>query len=173
VTLRVQAEVPVPEGLVRIQARITEIKSRFPGPDFREQLRAAAGSACESTPYDDKIAQAATREGLDPKLLKSMVRAESGFNPAAVSPVGAMGLMQLMPNTAAALGVTDPFDPDQNLAGGARYLRQQLDRFGDTEKALAAYNAGPGAVARYGGVPPYAETQAYVSKILGSLGTEP
>lgn len=110
--------------------------------------------------------EAASRYGLDPGLLWAVARAESGLNPRAVSRAGAMGLMQLMPATARALGVTDPFDPAQNLDAGARYLRQQLERFGDIRLALAAYNAGPGAVQQYGGVPPYRETRAYVERVL-------
>jgi len=122
----------------------------------------------ESTPYDSLIDEAAGRHGVDPALLKGLIRQESNFNPAARSPAGASGLTQLMPGTAAGLGVTDPTDPAQAIDGGAKYLRQQLDRFGgDQTKALAAYNAGPGAVQRFGGVPPYAETQAYVQKVLG------
>lgn len=118
------------------------------------------------TPYDGLIAAAAARHGLDPALLKGLIRAESNFNPTATSPAGAVGLAQLMPGTAAALGVADPTDPAQSIDGGARYLRQQLDAFGgDVTLALAAYNAGPGAVRRYGGVPPYAETQAYVQRV--------
>lgn len=110
--------------------------------------------------------QAARRYGLDPGLLWAVARAESGLNPRAVSPAGAVGLMQLMPSTARELGVSDPFDPAQNVDAGARYLRQQLERFGDIRLALAAYNAGPGAVQRHGGVPPYRETQAYVERVL-------
>ena len=99
-----------------------------------------------------------------------VARTVSGFDPTAGSPAGARGLCQLMPGTARALGVTDVTDPAQSLEGGAKYLRQQLDRFGgDYTKALAAYNAGPGAVQRHGGVPPYAETQHYVSTILAKL----
>ena len=119
-------------------------------------------------PYGAEIDAAATRYGVDPALLKGLIRQESGFDPTARSAAGATGLTQLMPATAAGLGVTDPTNPQQAIDGGARYLRQQLDRFGgDPAKALAAYNAGPGAVQRFGGVPPYAETQTYVQKVLG------
>jgi len=124
------------------------------------------GASLTGVPYGDEITAAAQRHGIDPALLAGLVRQESNFNAAAVSPAGARGLTQLMPGTAAGLGVTDATDPQQALDGGARYLRQQLDAFGgDVTKALAAYNAGPGAVQRYGGVPPYAETQAYVRKV--------
>jgi soluble lytic murein transglycosylase-like protein len=118
------------------------------------------------TPFGAEITGAAKRHGLDPALLAGLVKQESGFNPGAVSPAGARGLTQLMPATAAGLGVTDPTDPAQALEGGAKYLREQLDRFGgDVARALAAYNAGPGAVQRFGGVPPYAETQNYVRAV--------
>lgn len=109
----------------------------------------------------------ARANNLDPLLVELIIRHESNFNPQAVSPVGAQGLMQLMPGTAAGLGVRDPFDPDQNVAGGAKYIADQLRRFKDLRCALAAYNAGPGAVMQYGGVPPYAETQYYVGAIYG------
>jgi soluble lytic murein transglycosylase-like protein len=114
-------------------------------------------------PFGAQITAAAKKHGIDPALLAGLVKQESGFNPNAGSPAGARGLTQLMPGTAAGLGVTDVLDPAQSLDGGAKYLRQQLDAFGgDVTRALAAYNAGPGAVQRYGGVPPYAETQNYV-----------
>ena len=135
---------------------------------------AAAGTAAavsglgEPSPYDAMIVEAAQANNVPPALVKAVVRAESGFDPNAVSRAGAQGLMQLMPTTAAGLGVTDSFDPKQNLMGGAKFLRGLLDRFnGDVSKALAGYNAGPGAVEKYGGIPPYAETQAYVPKVLG------
>ena len=115
------------------------------------------------TPYGAEITAAAKANGVDPALLAGLVKQESGFNPKAGSGAGAKGLTQLMPATAAGLGVTDVFDPVQSLNGGAKYLKQQLDAFGgDVTKALAAYNAGPGAVQRFGGVPPYSETQNYV-----------
>ena len=120
------------------------------------------------TQFDGMINAAAAKYGIDPALLKGLVRAESNFNPRAGSPAGAQGLTQLMPGTARGLGVTNPFDPQQSIEGGAKYLAQQLKTFGgDVRKALAAYNAGPGAVQRYGGVPPYAETRAYVDRVMG------
>jgi len=112
-------------------------------------------------------ALAARRHGLDPELVIAVVSVESGFRPQAVSPKGAQGLMQLMPKTAESLGVADAFDPEQNLDGGARHLGQLLALYdGDVERALAAYNAGEGAVHRHHGVPPYRETRAYVKKVL-------
>jgi soluble lytic murein transglycosylase-like protein len=119
---------------------------------------------------DQLVQQNADIWQVDPALIKSVIANESSFNANAQSPVGAQGLMQLMPETAASLGVKNPYDPAQNVAGGTRYLRSLLDRFkGDTRLAVAAYNAGPGAVEKYGDVPPYAETQSYVKNVLGSL----
>lgn len=107
--------------------------------------------------------------GLSPALLAAVAWQESRGRNDAVSPKGAIGVMQLMPETARRLGV-DPHDREDNIRGGARYLRQQIDRFGSVPLALAAYNAGPGAVLRYGGIPPYRETQTYVASILARLG---
>jgi soluble lytic murein transglycosylase-like protein len=111
----------------------------------------------------------AQSQAVDPALIKAIIANESGFNANATSNVGAQGLMQLMPGTAAGLGVTDAYDPAQNVAGGTKYIKGLLDRFnGDVRLAVAAYNAGPGAVEKYGGVPPYAETQNYVQNVLAS-----
>lgn len=117
--------------------------------------------------YRAEAVRVAEQEGVDPDLFLRLVQQESAFKPSAVSPKGAMGLAQLMPGTARDLGV-DPSDPIQNLTGGARYLRQQMDAFQDPQLALAAYNAGPGNVRKYGGIPPFQETQNYVSRILGT-----
>ena len=119
---------------------------------------------------DALVQQNAATWQVDPALIKAVIANESGFNANATSPVGARGLMQLMPETAASLGVRDSYDPAQNVAGGARYLRGLLDRFnGDKRLAIAAYNAGPGAVEKYGDVPPYAETRNYVQNVLASF----
>lgn len=119
-------------------------------------------------PFHDQIVAAANRYGVDPALLAAVVKQESNFNPNAQSGVGAKGLTQLMDSTARGLGVSDPFDPTQSLDGGAKFLGSLLKDFhGDESLALAAYNAGPGAVQKYGGIPPYQETQRYVPKVLG------
>ena len=116
--------------------------------------------------YDDLVVQHATEQSVSADLVRAVIQAESAFNPSARSVKGAMGLMQLMPATARELGVTDPYDPAQNIRGGVTYLKQLLTRYdSDVELALAAYNAGPGAVEKYGAVPPYRETRDYVQKI--------
>ncbi len=143
------------------------------GPSSREVLEKSDSwlAARIATPslFDGLIADAARENSLDPKLVKSVVLIESAFNPAAVSRKGARGLMQLMPETAVRYGVRDIFDPTENLAGGARHLAYLLGLYGgDLPRALAAYNAGEAAVARYGGVPPFGETRIYVSKGLAA-----
>lgn len=126
-----------------------------------------------ATSMDAIFEEAAACYDISPRLLRAVAKAESNFNPKAVSGAGAMGVMQLMPGTARSLGVSDPYDARQNIMGGAKYLKQNLDRFGDVSLALAAYNAGPGSVQKYGGVPPYKETQNYVRKIMADLnGTD-
>ena len=126
-------------------------------------------SGAEGGEYEALIDSSAARYGLDPAVLHGLIEQESGFDPSATSGVGAMGLTQLMPGTASSLGVANPLDPAESIEGGARYLSQMMAQFGgNTADALSAYNAGPGAVQQYGGVPPYAETQSYVSKVLGN-----
>lgn len=117
--------------------------------------------------YDASLSRAASDNGLPAELLKAVAVAESRMNPRARSRAGAEGLMQLVPSTARHLGVADPYDPEQSIQGGATYLAKQVARFGSYELALAAYNAGPGNVERYGGVPPFKETQTYVSRVMG------
>lgn len=132
----------------------------------REQTLEAARIEPLSQPFEVAVAEAAERHGLDPKLLHALVVVESAYRPSACSRVGACGLTQLMPGTAVELGVSDRFDPVANLRGGADYLARQMLRFGDLRLALAAYNSGPGRVARLGRVPNIPETQAYVTAVV-------
>ena len=132
-------------------------------------VAAPGGIATPSAPVtlDQAIAAGSQRYRIDPDLISSVIRAESNFNAHAISPKGAQGLMQLMPQTASNLGVSNAFDPQANVDGGTRYLRELIERYNfDLVKALAAYNAGPKRVEQYGGVPPYRETRAYVARIV-------
>jgi len=129
-----------------------------------------ANNALIMNRINQAVETAAQKYNLNPNLIKSVIKAESSFNPYARSNAGAEGLMQLMPSTARALGVSNSFDINQNIDGGAKYLREKLDQFnGNISLALAAYNAGPNAVIRYNGIPPYTETQNYVKKVLSYL----
>lgn len=127
------------------------------------------GTLSDDVPYADLFRAAGAAHGIQPSVLAAVAKTESAFDPNAVSHAGAQGLMQFMPATAAEMGV-DPLDPASAIDGAARYLTQNLRRFGSLELALAAYNAGPGAVEKHGGIPPFAETQAYVPKVLAAAG---
>ncbi len=140
-----------------------------PVPGFTPPQRRPA-AALPATVYDGAIERVAHETGLSPELIKAVALVESGFDPRAVSPKGAQGLMQLMPETARQYGVADAFDPHDNLRAGAQHLRSLLDQFdGDVKLALAAYNAGAGAVRRHGGVPAFRETRDYVGKVQDHL----
>lgn len=177
------------EGLSEVINRIQEIKSRFgevspltysdnsfdkilaeqmAGSGTEGSVTGASGvNMVSNVPYDSLINSISMKYGMDPALVAAVIKAESDFSPQSVSKAGAMGLMQLMPENVKDYGVGNPFDPAQNIDGGVRHLKDMIDKFnGDLRLGLAAYNAGPNAVLKYGGIPPYAETQAYVPKVL-------
>lgn len=175
------------DGIDKVMQRMTAIEQRFGistiselsggKSDFAAALNQATAAADSKPQTFDPAAQdvvkmlqfSARQHGVDPKLAVAVAKTESEFSPSVVSSAGAIGVMQLMPDTARGLGVKDPYDARQNVDGGVRYLKQMLDAFdGDVKKAVAAYNAGPQAVRSYGGVPPYAETQNYVKKVLAN-----
>ena len=151
--------------------------AKAPDADFQKILNNKVENTKNPTKtsraeIDNLITKYADKNGLDEDFVKAVINQESGFNPNATSHCGAMGLMQLMPATAQGLGVTDAYDAEQNIKGGTKYLKGLMYRFGnDKSLALAAYNAGPNAVKKYGGIPPYAETQNYVKKVLSKYDT--
>ena len=153
----------------------TSLITGFEPEDFVPPPAAAAQPPPPTPGVDSLVAKAARQHGVHPALIASVIAAESSFDPSAVSPKGAQGLMQLMPATAAELGVAHPFDAGENIQGGASYLKQLLDRYAgfdnQLERALAAYNAGPGTVERYGGLPPYRETVDFVSRVSSRLAS--
>ena len=152
---------------------IHEGDSAFSHPTGTAAVAQSDGAAIDSSSFEAVIQQASSRYQVDPYLVKAVIQAESNFNPSAVSSAGAQGLMQLMPGTAAGLGVENSMDPVQNIDGGVHLLRKLLDRYsGNVSLALAAYNAGPGAVDKYGGIPPYQETQTYVQRVLKYYQTD-
>lgn len=159
---------PVAEAKVKITTRADGRKVIYDETPTQYGRRTATSLLAPGSYISDLIDYYARDRGLSPKLVQAVIQVESGYNPNALSSKGAMGLMQLMPDTARLLRVTDAYDPGENIRGGTLYLRRQLDRFsGDLTLALAAYNAGPAAVTQYGGVPPYSETRNYVRKVLG------
>lgn len=159
------------EGVNRVVKRINQICKRFEwGYNFRTRFDQAQKSKSVPAVYQKKLMEVAAKYRLPVKLLTAIAQVESGFDPFAVSPKGAIGIMQLMPSTAKLVGVKEPLNPLENIEGGAKYLRMLLDKYsGDLVLALAAYNAGPEVVDKYGGVPPFEETISYIEKILKLL----
>ncbi|MDB5702774.1 MAG: lytic transglycosylase [Sphingomonadales bacterium] len=156
-----------------VHAQVIEIGDDGTARTFDGPTRVTMTAATTLDASPDAFERSAARNGLDPRLLRAVAWTESRGRSDAVSPKGARGVMQLMPGTAAALGV-DPMDPESNIAGGAAYLAQQIGRFQSVPLGLAAYNAGPGAIVRWGGIPPYRETQAYVTSVTRRwLGNAP
>ncbi|MCD6156550.1 MAG: lytic transglycosylase domain-containing protein [Candidatus Atribacteria bacterium] len=164
-----------PASLLRVLTRINEIENLLSRVNSssntplasRGSVQASSGDSVENKSFEEILKEYADQYQIDVNLLKKLIQVESGGNARAVSPKGAMGLMQLMPQTCRMLGVKDPFDVRENIAAGTRYLRSLIDRFGSLELALAAYNAGPSRVEKYQGVPPFEETRTFLKKILG------
>lgn len=168
------------ENLLQVFTRMNKIEEKFGQlsgnrmeevPSFKETLKEVKGEKIDTKGYPYQYAElinnASQKYGIDVKLIESIIKAESDFNPQAVSPAGACGLMQLMPQTARSLGVKNIFAPEENIDGGVKYLKDMLDKFGQNlPLALAAYNAGPETVKKAGGIPSFIETQNYVAKVL-------
>lgn len=159
-------------SMIERQFQSLETFAQKPDADFQKILDSKVentkySTSISRTEINDLISKYSDKNGLDEDFVKAVINQESGFNPNATSKCGAMGLMQLMPSTAEGLGVKNAYDAEQNIEGGTKYLKGLMDRFNnDKSLALAAYNAGPNAVKKYGGIPPYAETQNYVKNIL-------
>lgn len=151
---------------VKVDVRKASLSEAKPLPRTATAVRTFLGNMADE--IRELIKKAARALGMDPRILEAVAWAESGGNPDAISPAGAVGVMQLMPETARGLGV-NPYDTEQNILGGAMYLKRQMNRFSSLPLALAAYNAGPGAVEKYGGIPPYKETINYVSNVMSML----
>lgn len=151
---------------VKVDSRKASLSEARPLPRTATAVRTFLSNMADD--IRELIKKVARALGMDPRILEAVARAESGGNQAAISPAGAVGIMQLMPGTARGLGV-NPYDTEQNILGGGMYLKRQVDRFGSLPLALAAYNAGPGAVEKYGGIPPYKETINYVSNVMSML----
>jgi soluble lytic murein transglycosylase-like protein len=160
---------PLFEPMTRIDPSAAKLNGVTPTRIPLSTLNPNIGISSRQAPFQNLIQTLSSQYGVDPDLVSAVIQQESNFNPQAVSSSGAQGLMQLMPETARSLGVVDPLNPAQNMEGGVRYLKTLLEKFnGNIPLALASYNAGPGAVQKHGGIPPYKETQQYVRKILAT-----
>jgi Soluble lytic murein transglycosylase and related regulatory proteins (some contain LysM/invasin domains) len=169
----------IPSDLFQQKSLITKLEllqKIITAPKSRNVTAHQSPSSYSSTagtnakPFSEIIREASVKYGIDEDVISAVIQQESSYNPNAVSSCGAIGLMQLMPATAKSLGVTDPYNAEQNIMAGTKYLKQQIDAFGgNLALGLAAYNAGSGAVRKYGGIPPYKETQEYVKKIIHTV----